>query len=359
MATISVLPPLASNPLPIPPTNEEVGVEESHVTSSPCGSIRICRPEATSVSQENLENIEVIEIVKGCAVDTAASTAPTTAVADTATRSPLKLVSSIPLHASDIGNGGSIICCDSLNTKDSESRGCQPEERCTAWPSLERRVVEPRTTSLDEFADSGLASDALRDSISNAKAFMSVPAPKPARPRRPFRKWVQTFNRRRTERQCSNQLDICDTEIDTELPTPRTIGDSSYRRHSSSVSSFAYVAGIRDASISGFGTASIVPSSRKQATRSSKVLSRTDRSSRFSISARQSDDDTAANDRQRLQAEAHIVARSIQRRRILEELIETEEGYIGDIKFLMNASPVTIPTVVRLTDYRTNMRRHT
>jgi hypothetical protein len=35
------------------------------------------------------------------------------------------------------------------------------------------------------------------------------------------------------------------------------------------------------------------------------------------------------------------IERSLQRRRILEELISTEESYIGDVRFLMNvcASP--------------------
>jgi hypothetical protein len=32
--------------------------------------------------------------------------------------------------------------------------------------------------------------------------------------------------------------------------------------------------------------------------------------------------------------------RSLQRRRILEELIETEESYIGDVRFLMNVRAV-------------------
>ena len=35
-------------------------------------------------------------------------------------------------------------------------------------------------------------------------------------------------------------------------------------------------------------------------------------------------------------ADPAITDRSLQRRRILEELITTEESYIGDIRFLMN-----------------------
>jgi hypothetical protein len=35
-------------------------------------------------------------------------------------------------------------------------------------------------------------------------------------------------------------------------------------------------------------------------------------------------------------ADHDAVERSLQRRRILEELIGTEEGYIGDVRFLIN-----------------------
>ena len=35
-------------------------------------------------------------------------------------------------------------------------------------------------------------------------------------------------------------------------------------------------------------------------------------------------------------ADPAITDRSLQRRRILEELITTEESYIGDVRFLMN-----------------------
>lgn len=39
------------------------------------------------------------------------------------------------------------------------------------------------------------------------------------------------------------------------------------------------------------------------------------------------------------------VERSLQRRRILEELISTEEGYIGDVRFLMNVSCLRVGVV--------------
>lgn len=35
-------------------------------------------------------------------------------------------------------------------------------------------------------------------------------------------------------------------------------------------------------------------------------------------------------------ADLAAIERSLQRRKVLEELISTEEGYIGDVRFLMN-----------------------
>lgn len=155
-----------------------------------------------------------------------------------------------------------------------------------------------------------------------------------SRPRRPFHKWVQTLNRRHIERWRPHRPDA-DGQAHSTLANRET-GSSSYRRHSSSISSFAYVSAMRDASISGAST-SIVASSRRQKARSSKRLSKTDRSSRASCSVRYSEDGLP-HDGPQSQADPAILERSKQRRRIIEELIETEEGYIGDIKFLMNVS---------------------
>ncbi|EFX02894.1 Rho guanyl nucleotide exchange factor [Grosmannia clavigera kw1407] len=72
--------------------------------------------------------------------------------------------------------------------------------------------------------------------------------------------------------------------------------------------------------------------SRRQTLRSSLVPSRTDRSSRASAYGRQSED---SHDRHS-QVDLATIERSLNRRRVIEELIRTEEGYIGDVRFLMN-----------------------
>lgn len=145
--------------------------------------------------------------------------------------------------------------------------------------------------------------------------------------RKPFYKWVKALCRRRIARRRLRRLDTSD-QARSDMSS-RATGSSVSRRNSSSISSLAYVSVIRDASISGAST-SFVASSRKLRTRSSKRLSKTDRSGRASYSARLSEDN-----RPQIQADLVTLERSKHRRRILEELIETEEGYIGDIKFLM------------------------
>lgn len=146
--------------------------------------------------------------------------------------------------------------------------------------------------------------------------------------RKPFHKWVKALSRRRIARRHLRRLEKSDQ---TRSETSNRMSRSSVsRRNSSSISSFAYVSAARDASISGAGT-SLAPSSRRHQARSSKRLSKTDRSSRASYSARQSEDDQLRT----TQAELETLERSKHRRRIIEELMETEEGYIGDVKFLM------------------------
>jgi hypothetical protein len=76
--------------------------------------------------------------------------------------------------------------------------------------------------------------------------------------------------------------------------------------------------------------------SRKNIRLSARGHSRTDRSSRASVSGTRRSEDSFCLDRQ-VSADPAVIGRALQRRRILEELINTEESYIGDVRFLMNA----------------------
>jgi hypothetical protein len=62
---------------------------------------------------------------------------------------------------------------------------------------------------------------------------------------------------------------------------------------------------------------------------------RTERSRRASISGPRVSEDSCCPEIQ-LPLDPGVSERALQRRRILEELISTEESYIGDVRFLMN-----------------------
>ncbi|RDA92287.1 hypothetical protein CP533_3251 [Ophiocordyceps camponoti-saundersi (nom. inval.)] len=138
---------------------------------------------------------------------------------------------------------------------------------------------------------------------------------------RPFHKWVRSFHRKARRRPSLWTAD------DTLLSPPAS------RMSSSSGSSFRFVSAVRSASVS-LASVSIVTRSKRN-TALSRCVSRTERSSRASASGPRASEDSAILDKTDV-LDIAAVERSMQRRRILEELISTEEGYIGDIRFLMN-----------------------
>lgn len=155
-----------------------------------------------------------------------------------------------------------------------------------------------------------------------------------AEPKGAFHKWMRSLHRRAAQRPTVWEdagglpWQLLDPE-DTDLAA---LSRKRGHRNSSSGSSFGFVTAVRSASVS-LASVSVVTRSRRN-TRS-HCLSRTDRSSRASISGPRISEDSANVDRPML-TDAATVERSLQRRRILEELISTEEGYIGDIRFLIN-----------------------
>ncbi|KAK7969524.1 hypothetical protein PG988_008597 [Apiospora saccharicola] len=152
---------------------------------------------------------------------------------------------------------------------------------------------------------------------------------KPPRAAKPFHKWIKTIQRRahrpRTRRMGGS------SSASQELFPPSLDDNISSRRHrkSSSDSSFGYVTGVRSASISLAGSA--VTRSKRNTVRSSRC-SRTEHSSRASYSrARFSEESTRCE--RNVSIDPAVMERQLQRRRVIEELISTEESYIGDIKF--------------------------
>ncbi|KAL8403654.1 hypothetical protein RB594_008780 [Gaeumannomyces avenae] len=154
--------------------------------------------------------------------------------------------------------------------------------------------------------------------------------------RKPFHKWMNTLRKRGEQRRRDLDLDITAAQflsIDAEVTKPANY--NRHRRHSSSDSSFAFITALKSPSIS-LASFSVLGRS-KLATNvvSSKAHSRTDRSSRASISGVRLSEDSQYPGRGATMDPA-VAERSMQRRRILEELINTEESYIRDVRFLMN-----------------------
>jgi len=148
---------------------------------------------------------------------------------------------------------------------------------------------------------------------------------------KPFHKWMRTLHRRAIHRQ------IMEPTNGAPFPTHGhgfRLGRTSHYRQSSSGSSTAFVTAMKSATVSVAGT-SFFTKSRRNTARSSRGHSRAERSSAASIAhPRLSTDSTCAG--RLIVMDQAVTERSLQRRRILEELIETEESYIGDVRFLMN-----------------------
>ncbi|KJZ77889.1 hypothetical protein HIM_02526 [Hirsutella minnesotensis 3608] len=156
--------------------------------------------------------------------------------------------------------------------------------------------------------------------------------------KRPFDKWIRSIHRKARQRspllgsqQTTLPFSLHGTRLDGSL-SPRP---SMNRESSSSGSSFRFVSAIRSVSVS-LASASIMTRSRRN-TLLSRRISRTDRSSKASGPGPRMSEDSTMLDKVN-STDAAATERALQRRRVLEELIATEEGYIGDIRLLMNAS---------------------
>jgi hypothetical protein len=157
----------------------------------------------------------------------------------------------------------------------------------------------------------------------------------------PFEKWVRTLHKRATLRRKTESSETRGSSIgDGHQPMGLRRKLSSKLRKSASGSSLGFVMAVKSASVS-LASFSVAPRSRRTTGRSSKYQ-RTDRSSRGSITAARVSEDSSYLARGIIN-DAAVTNRAIRRRRVLEEIISTEESYVGDIRFLMNVSLVLIP----------------
>lgn len=200
-----------------------------------------------------------------------------------------------------------------------------------AWKDLDRFAELGLTLDVEDdqypVRVVGLPRFSLDDDGDGGDSSHEEEAARVAKPVTPFHKWMKTLQRRAQKPTTRNSDGL--PERFPSLPDDTT--SSRGHRKSSSDSSFGYVADVRSASVSLAG--SVLTRSRRNTARSSHYA-RTDRSSRASISCGRCSEDSVHLER--TTEDPAVTERLLQRRRILEELISTEESYIGDVKFLMN-----------------------
>ena len=149
----------------------------------------------------------------------------------------------------------------------------------------------------------------------------------------PFNRWVKKLEKRAAGRRKTVSCDVDGSTLERELFDSPAPNERFVHKKSSSGSSFGFVTAVKSASIS-LASFSVAPRSRK--TGISSRHQRTDRSSRASHGGRHSEDSSFLA-RGAVMDQA-VTNRLLQRRRVLEELISTEESYIADVKFLAHVS---------------------
>lgn len=182
-----------------------------------------------------------------------------------------------------------------------------------------------------ESAHTGETPKKERFSLEDVESFANRSLPVPLEPERPFNKWVKNLERRATNRRKTGSCNMGVTfpeKVNFESPASQR---RSGHKKSSSGSSFGFVTAIKSASIS-LASFSVAPRSKR--TGVSSRHQRADRSTTASNLGRASEDSSFIA--RGLVIDQAVTDRLVQRRRILEELISTEEGYMADVKFLMN-----------------------
>lgn len=155
----------------------------------------------------------------------------------------------------------------------------------------------------------------------------------------PFRRWMSTLRRRHMHRRKEAVftlpiLSIDDMDADAAMLSPlASVPESTSRRSESMSSSMGCVTAMKSASMT-LASASIAPRSDKGT--SSQTRPRLGKRSSNISEVRKSTDSNAAALGPVMDEGAWM--RSVQRRKIIEEIISSEESYIGDLKVLINVS---------------------
>lgn len=223
------------------------------------------------------------------------------------------------------------------------------EIRCSTESSAEHRPVDLMDIDSDESDDNG------NSEIFDLYEAIHVPVPERGRPHSvdnephaqaeelsaaaevippAFRRWMSTLRKRHVQRRKETAPgtpsgdDIDASKLSSPLQAPQSL-----RRYSDSgSSSMGCVTAVRSASITLAGS-SIAPHSERTHLQARVRLGK--RSSNFS-DVRKSTDSNPGPLGPIIDESAWL--RSLQRRKIVEEIISSEESYIGDLKVLINVS---------------------
>jgi hypothetical protein len=194
------------------------------------------------------------------------------------------------------------------------------------------------TFTADPFMSFHVAQEMVARSIRNQEnSRPSTHMTKTATPtNHPFRRWISTLRRKNSKHVGSLKirrerwsLDDFDETLSATHPIPRRRTISSHRK-TPSWSSSGLVEAVKSAT-SGLGSLNIAPPSQRKR---KSVLRSSDGSSRVSYSGNRTSFESSHGSTHQLDEAA--LARAIQRRKTLEELIGSEESYISDLKVLVN-----------------------
>ena len=152
----------------------------------------------------------------------------------------------------------------------------------------------------------------------------------PAEPQ-PFRRWMSTLRRRHLQRRKKTEMSFDDTDEAFFVRSPLSNTTDSQRRMSESVtSSMGFVTTVKTTSIT-IASTSIAPTSERALHSKVRLGNRSS-----STDARRSMESHRGGLGPIIDEGAWL--RSLQRRKVVEELIASEESYIADLKVLINVS---------------------
>lgn len=151
----------------------------------------------------------------------------------------------------------------------------------------------------------------------------------------PFRRWMSTLRRRHLHRRKNQELSFDGGEEVLAVRSPRSTDVNSVRRTSESMtSSMGFVTTVKTTSVTVAST-SIAPTSERAAHKTTRFGNRSS-----NTDARRSIDSNRGGLGPMLDESAWL--RSLQRRKVVEELVASEESYIADLKVLINVRQASV-----------------